>query len=191
MVNKKLRIINISAKARCGKDSSAKMIKEKLESNGYKVLITHYADWLKQLATQLYGTTLEHTTENRTIWQDLGHQARENNPDYWVNHVIEFTKVFGENYDFIIIPDCRYENEQCRWCNEGFDLTSLHISRPNFDNGLTEEQKSHPSEHGLDNFRFDYYIEAENLSDLEYKVDQFIDYVQLDMRMSQERNNIL
>ena len=44
-----MKIITISAKARNGKDFCANLIKQKLESRGNKVLITHYADLLKYI----------------------------------------------------------------------------------------------------------------------------------------------
>ena len=43
-----MRIVLISGKARSGKDVSAKIIKEYLLKAGKRVLITHYADFLKE-----------------------------------------------------------------------------------------------------------------------------------------------
>ena len=38
-------------------------------------------------------------------------------------------------------------------------MVAIHIERPNFDNGLTEEQKNHPSEKDLDDYdKYDYRI---------------------------------
>jgi hypothetical protein len=39
-----------------------------------------------------------------------------------------------------------------------FDTTIVRVERPNFDNGLTEAQKNHPSEVDMDNYPFDYKI---------------------------------
>ena len=38
-------------------------------------------------------------------------------------------------------------------------MITVRIERPNYDNGLTEEQKNHPSETELDGFCFDHIIE--------------------------------
>ena len=39
-----------------------------------------------------------------------------------------------------------------------FDTITLRIERPNFDNGLTEAQKNHPSEVDMDQYPFDYTL---------------------------------
>ena len=41
---------------------------------------------------------------------------------------------------------------------EYFDVTTVRVIRPNFDNGLTEEQQKHESEVALNNYNFDYKI---------------------------------
>ena len=38
------------------------------------------------------------------------------------------------------------------------DVVHVRIIRPNFDNGLTEEQKNHPSETALDGYRPDILV---------------------------------
>ena len=39
-----MKVITISGKAQNGKDTTAGLLKAALEADGYKVLITHYAD---------------------------------------------------------------------------------------------------------------------------------------------------
>jgi hypothetical protein len=39
-----------------------------------------------------------------------------------------------------------------------FDTAVIRVVRPNFDNGLSDVQKQHPSETALDNFEFDTVI---------------------------------
>ena len=52
-----MKVITISGKAQNGKDTTAGLLKAALEADGYKVLITHYADLLKYIASSsLDGT---------------------------------------------------------------------------------------------------------------------------------------
>ena len=44
-----MKVITISGKAQNGKDTTAGLLKAALEADGYKVLITHYADLLKYI----------------------------------------------------------------------------------------------------------------------------------------------
>jgi len=52
-----------------------------------------------------------------------------------------------------------------------FDTTLIRVIRPDFDNGLSETQKQHPSETALDNFDFDHIIyNTGSLEDLKNKL---------------------
>ena len=50
-----MKICCISAKARHGKDTAAELIKEHLEAQGQRVLITHFADLLKYICKQIFN----------------------------------------------------------------------------------------------------------------------------------------
>lgn len=50
-----MKVITISGKAQNGKDTTAGLLKAALEADGYKVLITHYADLLKYICKQFFG----------------------------------------------------------------------------------------------------------------------------------------
>lgn len=175
---KKPRIICISAKARSGKDTFAKLSMLYLEKH-YPYLKTKrlgYGDFVKDVCTRHFGCTLERNDYNRTQWQQVGtEKGRYNHPDIWVNMIIDLVKGIFIGYDYIFISDCRFENEIQRWIDEGFDVVTVKIRRPNFRNGLTEEQKRHASENSLDDYCFDYYINnSGTLEDLELKVIDFI-----------------
>lgn len=51
----KTRIIAISGKAQHGKDTTAAILKELLEADGYRVLTVHYADLLKHICRSFFG----------------------------------------------------------------------------------------------------------------------------------------
>lgn len=174
---KKPKVICLGAKARNGKNATATLLKSKLESKGYKVLEIAYANYLKYLIASYYGGTYERTEANRTLWQRFGtEKVRVNNPDLWVDTVIDFVKVTTDDFDFVIVSDFRFKNEVDRWVEELFEVQSVHIHRIGFENDLTEEQRNHPSETALDDFIFDWYIESESgLDKLEKEVDIFID----------------
>lgn len=126
-------------------------------------MITHYADYLKYIAVKYFGGTYKKTPEMRNLLQKLGTDiVRKREPNYWVDTVVNFVKVFGRDFDFIIIPDARFPNEILRWKEENIDVASIHVQRINFENDLTPEQRSHTSENALNDFKFDYYIKSES-----------------------------
>ena len=180
-MSKKPLIISFSSKARHGKDSSCLILKNKLESQGKKVMILAYANYLKYIHTTYFNGSYEKNEVNRTAWQKLGQMVRDIDENYWVDTIIDFVKVLCKDYDYVLISDSRHPNEIRRWADKGYNYIAVHIERLNFENDLTELQRSHISENALDNFNFDYYIESENgLDCLEKEIDSFIEWISMD-----------
>ena len=65
--------------------------------------------------------------------------------------------LFSENWDCAIIPDCRFPNEISRFKEAGYKTIHIHVER-DFESGLTEEQRNHPSENALNEVTPDYVI---------------------------------
>lgn len=156
-------VITISGKAEAGKDFTASIIKEILTEKGKKVLIVHYADYLKFIAKQYYDWDGTKSKEGRELLQKLGTNIiRKREPDFWVNIVCRLLSVLYEDYDIALIPDCRFPNEidKMRMCFT--DTLAVKVIRLNYENSLTPEQKLHPSEISLDDYPMDYVLEAES-----------------------------
>lgn len=153
-----MKVCCISAKARHGKDTAAELIKEYLESQGQKVLITHFADLLKYLCKQLFDWDGNKDEKGRTLLQYIGTDVvGAKNPAYWAEFIVGILKMFETEWDYVLIPDCRYPVEVTTM-KESFDTILLRVERPDFDNGLTEAQKKHPSEVDMDNYNFDVVL---------------------------------
>ena len=153
-------IILISGKARHGKDTFAKFLKEGLESKGERVLICHYGDLLKFITKAYLGWNGEKDEEGRKLLQQVGTGLiREKEPDFWVNFIIKMLRFFGDKYDYILVPDTRFPNEVERM-KQAFDNKVFHIRvvRPDYISDLTSEQLEHPSETALDNYVPDYEV---------------------------------
>ena len=148
-----MRVILISGSARFGKDSTAFMMKELLEKQKKKVLIIHYADNLKLFAKNYFGWSGQKDQKGRELLQWLG-----------TDMVVALLKGIKTLYDYVIIPDVRFPNEIDKMC-DNFDCVTAPVIRPNFDNGLTDEQKNHPSEVALKDYPMEY--ELINDGDLE------------------------
>ena len=170
-----MKVICISAKARHGKDTVAELLKESLENKGNKVLITHFADLLKYICKTFFGWNGEKDEKGRTLLQYIGTDVvGKKRPSYWVDFLVDFLKLFEMEWDYVVIPDCRYPIEISK-VKEIFDTALLRVERPNFDNGLTEAQKNHPSEVDMDNYDFDYIIYNDgDIKSLKIKVENFI-----------------
>ena len=152
------KVICISGKAQHGKDTTATIMKSALEERGNKVLIFHYADLLKYLCKEYFGWNGEKDDDGRTLLQHVGTDVvRNKQPNYWVDFAVNFLKLFETEWDYVLIPDCRFSNEVSTM-KEHFDSIHLRIVRTNFDSPLSIEQQNHPSEIALDDYPYDHII---------------------------------
>lgn len=152
------KVICISGKARHGKDTVAEIVRNLLIERGQRVGIVHYADLLKYFCKTYFGWDGNKDEKGRSILQHVGTDVvRKKEPDYWVDFLINFLHLFEDEWDYVLVPDCRFPNEVDGFVNE-FLFSHWRVQRPNFDNQLTEEQKQHPSETALDKHWLDELI---------------------------------
>lgn len=171
-----MKIIAISGHAQNGKDTVAGFMKALLEERGETVLIAHYADLVKYVCRTFFNWNGVKDEYGRHILQYVGTDIiRAQKPDYWVNFVLDMLNFFGDNWDYVLIPDSRFPNEIDGLRDAGFDVTHLRVIRTNFVSPLTPEQQKHPSETALDNVNPDgKIINDGSLDDLEHHVAQYI-----------------
>lgn len=155
-----MKVIAISGKAQHGKDTSAAIMKDMLVADGNRVLITHYADLLKYMCRTFFGWDGQKNDSGRHILQYVGTDIiRNKRPDFWADFIIDVLTLFQDDWDFVLIPDCRFPNEVERLKKAGLDMTHMRVIRENFISPLSPEQQIHPSETALDNYVPDCYIE--------------------------------
>lgn len=154
-----MRVILISGKAQNGKDTTASMMKAELESSGSRVLLVHYADLLKYICRSFFGWDGEKDDYGRSLLQRVGTDViRAKDPDYWVRFIAQILTLFQSEWDYVLIPDCRFPNEIDFLTDAGFDVLHLRVVRKQFTSPLSAEQQKHPSETALDRRRPDAYI---------------------------------
>ncbi len=105
--------------------------------------------------------------KQRALLQWYGTEfRRKQDENYWVNKLKEHLDSLAHKPQVVLIGDSRFPNEmQFIKSNKGI---VVHVDRPNYDSGLTEEQKNHPSETALKEYTFDYTL-SNDCSLEEYK----------------------
>lgn len=171
-----MKVILISGKARHGKDTTAGFLRSALEADGNSVLVAHYSDLVKYVCKTFFGWNGEKDEAGRTLLQKVGTDAiRVKRPDYWVSFISDIMEFFPGEWDYVLIPDCRFPNEVDYIKNAGFDAVHLRIVREGFVSPLTPEQQAHPSETALDDVQADYYITNNgSLKDLQSSVIEWL-----------------
>lgn len=175
------KVILISGNAQHGKDQTAQFIKSELEQWGRTVLILHFADYIKRYCTMMGWDGKTKDEYWRTKLQYLGtEKIRQelNMPNFHVNRICEDIQILSDEYDYFLIPDCRFPNE-VHYTRATFpeQTMDIRVVRNNFKSSLTDEQKSHISETSLDAFNFTYEIYNDgNLDDLYDTVYDFVKF---------------
>lgn len=154
-----MKVVCISGKAQSGKDTTAAIMQKMFWGYGDRVLVTHYADVLKYICQKFFRWDGKKDDYGRSLLQIVGtDRLRAHDENYFVDFITNILKLFKNNWDVVIIPDTRFPNEIKYMKDEGFDVYHIRVMRNNFDNGLSEEQKAHPSETALDDFPADILL---------------------------------
>jgi len=166
-------VIGLSGKARSGKGSVVQLSQILMQHGDTEVEVRQvsFATALKDMARE-QGWDGKKDEKGRTLLQDLGMKMRKEDPDYWVKAAMRKVNEIRSSSPatkIVFIPDCRFINEAEAiihstgfiWRIERYDASGVP-----YDNGLTPEQKAHPSETELDTWPFDLRIHASDMADL-------------------------
>lgn len=183
-----------------GKDTLAGMLAGKIP-NG---VVTGFAEKLKRIAMDVFGLSYEecYTQEgkerfnefwgmtNREILQKLGTEAMRNGfrQDIWVKFV---EKKFLDNPDkSFVVCDVRFNDEAEFVLSQGGVI--VRVIRDEAKSNLTEEQKGHASEKGIDD-KYVYKVIENNgsLENLENEAMRFLAEYQGKFQQTQEQLNKL
>ncbi|MDD2377290.1 MAG: hypothetical protein PHD10_01390 [Bacilli bacterium] len=161
IVNKEPVIYIICGKARAGKDTISEIIKEYYEKNNKKVLNLQYSSYIKDYAKKISDWDGSEEKKPRALLQQLGTEIIRFKIDmlFFVKRICSDIQVYSYFFDCLTISDARTK-EEVDVPKEKFNkVVAIHVDRPNFDNGLTEEQRKHFTEIELDDYdKYDYKI---------------------------------
>ena len=153
--NKEAKVYLISGKARHGKDTFSGFLSDVYKENGKKVIVTQLSKYIKYYAREMTGWNLTEEDKPRELLQNLGTgiiREKLGKEDLFIKRMIDDIEIFSCFYDAVIISDVRLKKEIDDLRVAYPKLVSINIFRPNFDNGLTEEQKKHKTEIDLDDY---------------------------------------
>lgn len=171
---KDVKVIIISGKARAGKDTTAGYIKKYYDAKGVKSLSIAFASYIKEYAKKISDWDGSDDTKPRELLQVLGTSIIREKIDneFFIKRIIGDIEVYSYFFDVVIISDARVREEIERLRENFKNVISINVVRPNFDNGLTNNQSKHYTEVGLDGYKaFDYeLINDGSLEALEKKV---------------------
>jgi len=155
-------ILGITGKARAGKDTFARVMKNRSEF--HKAIAIHaFAHELK-CDCQKLGFTLDELYNNKTdvsrrVMQRYGTEIRRaEDPEYWIHRLVMNTGFIRDitTFPFVMITDVRFENEAdfIHRCGG----TIVRIERPDHLRDLIEHGIDHASETEQERIKCDFSV---------------------------------
>lgn len=163
-------IFLICGKARQGKTTLSNLIASYYQEHNLKVVNTSFAKYLKYYAKEIKDYNLTDSDKYRSFLQELGNFIRiDMNKEYFlIDRLIEDINIYAHYADIIVIGDVRFKKEITHLKKHFSKVITIHITRPNFQTDLTEQEQNDISEIDLDNYTdYDYKIVNNNLENLE------------------------
>lgn len=173
-----MKIFVIGGKAKCGKNTFGKFLREELKDYGYKPCVMHLTEPLYSFAKNYFEWDGNEQNKPREFLQKMGIEIIRNKmgkKDFLLNRLYEDIDILRNFFDTFIITDARLINEFESIKEKYEDVVTIKLERKNYDTMLTEEEKNHLTELELDNYNnLDYIVENKSLEDLKIKALEII-----------------
>lgn len=164
-----MKLYLICGKARAGKDTFAKLIKQEEEKDNNKVCILKLTAPLYGWAEDYFNYDKEKDEKPRELLQTLGYdilQLKLKKKDFLLDYLITTIEVLDNYYDVGLITDGRLVHE-IEVLKEKYPNIKTILLTNKQDNKLTNKEKNHQTEIDLDDYKdFDYIVENKDMESL-------------------------
>lgn len=173
-------IFLIAGRARSGKNTVCEIIKKYYEVKNKKVIVSPYTKYLKKYIEEITGEVIDDDNKPRDLLQKISSEIIKKemkNENFFINRQVEDLELYSYFFDYIIIPDVRFEKEIKIIKGKFKNVISIGVNRENYDNGLTSVQKQDITEVALDNYNeYDFKINNNvSFEELNNQVKEIID----------------
>lgn len=164
-----MKLYLICGKARAGKDTFAKLIKQEEEKNNKKVCILKLTAPLYRWAEDYFNYDKEKDEKPRELLQTIGYdilQLKLGKKDFLLDYLITTIEILDDYYDVGLITDGRLVHE-IEILKEKYPNIKTILLTNKKDNKLTNKEKNHQTEIDLDDYQdFDYIVENKDMESL-------------------------
>lgn len=157
-----MKLFIVGGKAKSGKNTFGKFLREELKEYGYKPCVMHITQPLYQYAEEYFEWNKNSDEKPREFLQKVGIdiiKEKLGKRNFLINRTMEDMEILKEFFDTFIIVDARLREEYEVLKKEYKDVVSIKIERENYDYDLTDSEKKHITEVDLDDYtEFDYVV---------------------------------
>ena len=175
----KILIFLISGRARNGKGTASKILKEKLENKNYKVCEIQFMRTLKGYLKDYFGWDGSEESKPRKMLQEIGTdiiREKLNKPYFHIDRLCEDIEVLSNFFNVFIVNDVRLPME-IETLKERFDnVISVNVTREDYVSPLEASEQVHITELALNGYKkFDYELVNSSLNGLEDDIIEIVD----------------
>ena len=168
-----MKLYVIGGKAKSGKNTFGKFIREELKEYGYKPCVMHLTEPLYSYAENYFEWN-EHSHEKpREFLQKMGVEIikeKLGKKTFLLDRLAEDIEILSEFFDTFIIVDARLKQEFEYFKKKYDNVTTIRLERTNYKSGLSAQEAAHITETDLDDYNdFDYVVTNDGL--VEFKKD--------------------
>ena len=157
-----MKIYVIGGKAKSGKTTFGKFLREELKSYGYHPCVMNITNPLYNYAKNYFEWNEYQDEKPREFLQKMGTEIikeKLNKKYFLLNRLEEDIEILSNFFDVFIITDARLKMEFEELKNKYNDVVSIKIERENYNDELTASEKEHITETEIDTFSdFDYKV---------------------------------
>ena len=106
------KVVCISGTNTTRNAAAAEALRDALVEKGQRVLITRFTDPLEDLCKRWFDWDGKKDQSGRSLLNCIGDDIiRGEDPDFWVRFTFRLLGMICDEWDYAIIPDCRFANE--------------------------------------------------------------------------------
>lgn len=165
-----MKIFLFAGKARSGKGTASKLLKQELESKGHKVCEIQIMRTIKGYVKDYFGWDGSEDKKPRKLLQNLGYdiiRVKLNRPEFHLERLCEDIDILSNYFDIFIVNDIRLPEEIEYLKAKYDDVVSIFVQWADYESPLDTEEEKHVTEHALDDYdNYDYKFISEGKDEL-------------------------
>lgn len=173
-----MKVYVIFGHAESGKTTFGKKLKEQLKDNGYKPCLMQITKPLYHYAEDYFEWNPRQDEKPREFLQKFGIDIirdKLHKDNFLMNRLIDDIEILSQFFDTFIITDARFKKEIEILKQVYNDVVIIKVERDNFENSLTKEQKSHPTEKEVDKITdYKYLIKNKSYKEIDAEIEAII-----------------
>ena len=173
-----MKLYVIGGKAKSGKNTFGKLLREELKEYGYRPCVMHLTTPLYSYAENYFEWNENSDEKPREFLQKMGVEIikeKLGKKTFLLDRLSEDIEILSEFFDTFIIVDARLKKEFDYLTSKYQDVVTIKLERENYESGLSDAEKSHITENDLNDYQsFDYLVTNSGIITLKEKAKELI-----------------